>query len=144
MFVYCQIQRGICGHSGIFIAMRTALLNSFCYRFTAADPKLSVGGHHVEKSRSTNGEGGDTTIPFPGRSPKQPLPGIGLHDPLHGRQAYPEFNSFHPGVGRIFLREGLVSCRPLPKRDKSVTSPPPPQSLNDSKCRYKYTPYVHS
>ena len=30
---------------------------------------------------STIGEGGDTTISSPGRSSKQPLPGIGLHDP---------------------------------------------------------------
>ena len=124
--------------------MRTALLNLFCYLFTAGDPKLSVGGHHVEKSRSTNGEGGDTTIPFLGKSPKQPLPGIGLHDPLHGRQAYPEFNSFHPGVGRIFLREGLVSCRPFPKRGQICDISSPPQPLNDSKCRFNYTPYVQS
>ena len=58
--------------------------------------------------------GRDTTIPSPGRSPKQPLPGIGLHDPLHGRQACPEFNSLYQGVGQISPREGLLSCRPLP------------------------------
>ena len=46
----------------------------------------------------TIGGGEDTTIPSPGRSPKQPLPGIGLHDPLHGRQACPEFNSVHQGL----------------------------------------------
>ena len=39
------------------------------------------------KSRSTIGGVGDTTIPSPGWSTKQPLPGVGLHDPLHGRQA---------------------------------------------------------
>ena len=33
------------------------------------------------------GEGGDRTISSPGRSPQQPLPGIGLHDSLHGRQS---------------------------------------------------------
>ena len=32
---------------------------------------------------STIGEGGDTTISSPERSPKQTLQGIGLHDPLH-------------------------------------------------------------
>ena len=32
-------------------------------------------------------EGGDTMISSPGRSSKQPLPGMRLHDPLHGRQA---------------------------------------------------------
>ena len=36
-------------------------------------------------SVSTIGGGGGTTILSPRRSPKQPLPGIGLHDPLHGR-----------------------------------------------------------
>ena len=58
-------------------------------------------------SVSTIGVGGDTTILFPGRSPKQPLPGIGLHDPLHGRQACPKLNSFHEGVGQISPRKGL-------------------------------------
>ena len=43
-------------------------------------------------SVSTIGGGGDTTIVSPGRSPKQPIPGIGLHDPLHGRQACSKFN----------------------------------------------------
>ena len=42
--------------------------------------------------------GGDTMIPSPRKSPKQPLPGIGPHDPLHGRQACPELNSFHPNL----------------------------------------------
>ena len=57
-----------------------------------------------QKSCSTIGEGGDTTIPSPQRSPKHPLPGIGLHDPLHGRQACPESNSFLQGVGQICTR----------------------------------------
>ena len=74
----------------------------------------------------TNGGGGDTTIPSPGRAPKQPPPGIGLHNPLHGRQACPEFNSFHQGVGKINPREGLFSCRPLPKRGKNCDIPSPP------------------
>ena len=38
----------------------------------------------VMRRGSTIGEGGDTTISSPGRSPKQPRPGRGLHDPLHG------------------------------------------------------------
>ena len=53
---------------------------------------------------STIGEGVDTTISSPGRSPKQPLPGIGLHDPLHGRQACPEFIAFNQEVGQICPR----------------------------------------
>ena len=52
----------------------------------------------------TIGEGGDRTISFPGRSPKQPLPGIGLYDLLHGRQACPEFIAFDQGVGQICPR----------------------------------------
>ena len=58
-------------------------------------------------SVSTIGGGGDTTILSPGRSPEQPLPGIGLHDPLHGRQACPKPNSFLGGVGQISPRKGL-------------------------------------
>ena len=77
-------------------------------------------------SVSTIGGGGDTTIPFPGNSRKQPLPGIGLHDPLHGRQACPEFNSFHQGVGQISPLEGLFECRLLPKRGKNCDIPAPP------------------
>ena len=54
---------------------------------------------------STIGEGGDTTIASPGRSPKQLLPGIGLHDdPLHGRQASPDFIAFDQGVRQICPR----------------------------------------
>ena len=60
--------------------------------------------HSESGSVSTIGGGGGTTIPSSGRSPKQPLPGIGLHDPLHGRQACPGFNSFHQGFGQISPR----------------------------------------
>ena len=77
-------------------------------------------------SRSTIGGVGDTTIPSQGWSTKQSLPGIGLHDPLHGRQACPEFTSFHQGVGQICPREGLFSCRPLPKRGQTCDIPDPP------------------
>ena len=71
------------------------------------------------------GGGGDTTIPSPGRSPKQPLPGIGLHDTLHDRQACPEFNCFHQRFGQISPQEGLFSCRPLPKRGRICDIPAP-------------------
>ena len=64
------------------------------------------------ESRSTIGGVKDTTIPSPGWSSKQPLPGIGLHDPLHGRLACPEFTSFHQGVGQICPREGLFRAVP--------------------------------
>ena len=53
---------------------------------------------------STIGEGGDTTILPPERSPKQPLLGIGLYDRLHDWQACPEFIAFHQGDGKICSR----------------------------------------
>ena len=52
-----------------------------------------------KQGSSTIGEGGDTAI-----STKQPLPGIGLHDPLHGQQICPEFIAFDQGVGQICPR----------------------------------------
>ena len=79
-----------------------------------ASPSLQAGGGACEHptapferpgvctsaSRgSTFGEGRDTTNSSPGGSPKQPLPGIRMHDPLHGRQACPEFIAFDQGNG---------------------------------------------
>ena len=61
----------------------------------------------VMSSVSTIGGDGGTMILSSGRSSKQPLPEIGLHDPLRGRQACPKFSSFHEGVGQISPREGL-------------------------------------
>ena len=81
--------------------------------------------HYASSSVSTIGGGGDSTIFSPGRLPKQPLPGIGLHDPLHGRQACPEFNSYLQRVGQISLQEGLFLCRPLPKRGQMCDTPAP-------------------
>ena len=72
------------------------------------------------------GEVGDTTISSPGRSPKQPLPGIGLHDHLHDRQACPEFIAFDQGVGQICPQSGIFSCRFLPKRGQICYTPAPP------------------
>ena len=80
------------------------------------------------------GGGGNTTIPSPWRSPKQSLPGIGLHDPLYGRQGFPEFNSFHQGgLVKQDPGRGYFSAIPSQNGDKFVTSPPPPQSVNDSR-----------
>ena len=84
----------------------------------------------------TVGGGGGTTIPSPGMAPKQPLPGIVLHGPLHCRQTCPKFTSFHQGVGRISPPEELFSSRPLPKRGQIYYIPAPPQSLNDSNIDY--------
>ena len=82
-------------------------------------------------------------IPYP-RSPKLTLAGIGLHDPLHGRQACPEFNSFYQGVGQICPREGLFSCRPLQERGQICDIPAPPPIVERLKHKhifaFKYTP----
>ena len=80
----------------------------------------------LKTSRSTIGGVGDTTIPSPGWSTKQPLPLIGLRDPQHGRQACPKSTSFHQGVDQICPREGLFSCRSLPKRGQICDIPDPP------------------
>ena len=83
-----------------------------CTGFFGSSTRLIMGvaSHNstrfrVRQSRgSTIGEGGDTTISSPGKSPKQPLLGIRLHDPLYGRQACPEFIAFDQGVGQICPR----------------------------------------
>ena len=94
-------------------------------------PTTSIGGAPGECFNDWGGRGYDDSVP--GMTPKQPLPGIRLHDPLHGRQVCPEFNSFHQGLGQINPSEGLFSCRPLPKRGEICYIPaPPPQSLNES------------
>ena len=73
---------------------------------------------------STIGEGGDTTILSPGRSPKQPLAGIGLHDLLHGRQACPELTAFDQGFGQYVPGRGYFRVVSSQNGDKFVTSPP--------------------
>ena len=60
---------------------------------------LTQSYYHRGTRGSTIGEGVDTTISSPWRSPKQPLPGIGQHNPLHGRQACPEFIALDQRVG---------------------------------------------
>ena len=89
----------------------------------------------VNVSVSTIRGGGDTMISSPGRSPKQkttPSGDIGPHYPLHGRQACPEFNFFHEGVGQLSPREGLFLCRPFSKQGQICDIPALPQSSNDS------------
>ena len=54
------------------------------------------------KSRSTIGGGWGYDDSVPGVVTKQPLPDVGQHDHLHGRQAFPEFNSFYQGLGQIY------------------------------------------
>ena len=74
-------------------------------------------------------EAGDTTISFPGRSSKQPLPGMRLHDPLCSA-SLPQIHRISPGgwsnlspVGDIFV--------PFPlETGANMLHPLPPQSLN--------------
>ena len=61
-----------------------------------------------------------------GRSPKQPLPRIGLHDPLHGRQACPELNSFNQGLVKYVPGRDYFLAAPSQNGDTFVTPPPPP------------------
>ena len=74
-----------------------------------------------------------------GEVTKIALPGMRLHDSLHGWQACPQFIAFDKGVGQICLREGLFSYRSLPKRGQNcyipAPPPPPPRSLNGSEAR---------
>ena len=81
--------------------------------FKNVETKLVVHPPILILSCSSNG-GGDSTIPPPWMSPKQTLPGMVLHDPLHCRQACPELNSFHRGVDQTCPREGLFRAPPPP------------------------------
>ena len=70
------------------------------------------------------GRGYDDSVP--GKSPKQPLPRIGLHDALHGRQACPEFIDLTRGLGKYVPSRSYFRAVPSPNGDKLVISPPPP------------------
>ena len=89
---------------------------------------LSLRGRFFARrsSVSTIGGGGDTTIPSPGRSSKQPLPGVGLYNPLHCRQDSLDFSSFHQGVGQTSHGKGYFRAVSSQNGDKYVTPPPPP------------------
>ena len=62
----------------------------------------------------------------PGEVTKKNLPGIGLHDPVHGRQPCPEFNSFHQWVSKKVPSRGYFRAVSYQNGDTFVTSPPPP------------------
>ena len=71
------------------------------------------------------GRGHDDFVPS--EVTKEPLPGMRLHDPLHGRQACPKFIAFDQGVGQICPRSrGYFRAVPSQNGNKYVTSPPPP------------------
>ena len=74
-------------------------------------------------SRSTTGGGGGDDDSVPTRYPKQPLPGIGLHGPLHGWQACSKFNSFHQGVGSNMSSGEDIFVPSLPKRGQICDIP---------------------
>ena len=96
----------------------------------------------IPRRGSTIGDGGDTTISSPGRSLKQPLQGMILHDPLHGQQACPELIAFDQGVGQICIRWGLLSCRFLPKRRKICYIPAPPPIVELVLAYYKWRHFL--
>ena len=75
---------------------------------------------------STIGEGGYTTISSPERSPKKPLPGIGLNDLLHGWQACTEFIVFDQGSVKYVPGRGYFRAVPSKNEGKFVTSPSSP------------------
>ena len=82
--------------------------------------------HHWLKRSSTIGQGGDTTISSPGRSPKQHLPGMRLHDPLHSRQACSKFIAFDQVVGQYVSSRGRFRTVPSQNGDKTFIPPPLP------------------
>ena len=84
-----------------------------------------VHRHIQRRSRSRIEGGGDTTIPSPGRSPKQALPGIGLHDPLHGRQTCRNSTHFSRGLVKYVSGRGYFRVIPSQNGDTLLTSPPP-------------------
>ena len=92
--------------------------------FRTKSTPISAVRHCYICSRTDWGEGGDTTISSPGRSPKQPLPGMRLHDPLHGRQACPKFIAFDQGLGQICPGRGYFRAVPSQNGDKYAISPP--------------------
>ena len=127
--------------------MRLSLVCFYClcFLFFLSITTMSFAGYFLVLSSvcfpcllrgPTIGEGGDTTISSPARSPKQTLPGIELHDPLHDRQDCPEFIAFDQGIGQICpQRRDYFRAVPSQNGDKFVTSPPPPQLLNGSNLR---------
>ena len=129
-------------------SISTRSISSFpsCLRPKAFNKLTNHSTRWIKSSRPKRGstieEGGDTTISSPGRSPKNPLPGIGLHDPLHDRQACPEFIAFNQGVGQIYMFPVGAIFVPFPsKTGTNLLHPrPPPQPLR-VRNRIKGTKY---
>ena len=78
-------------------------------------------------------EGGVYDESVPSKQPLPALPGIGLHDLLHDRQACRKFYYFTLGFVRYAPGRGYFRAVPSQNRDKFVASSP--QLLNDSYLR---------
>ena len=119
------------GNCNAFRAIRAFLANKIKTWGVGLAADRAIWEQKRREARgSTTGEGGNMTISSPGRSPKQPLPGMRLHDSLHGRQACPIFIAFDQGVGQICPGRGYFRAVLSPNGDKYVTSPlPPPNRL---------------
>ena len=67
-----------------------------------------------------------TTISSPGWSPKQPLPRIGLHDLLYGRQVALNSTHFTRGLVKYIPGRGYFRAVPFQNEDTFATFPTPP------------------
>ena len=76
-----------------------------------------------ESFNDWGGRGYDDCVP--GEITKTDPSGIGLHDPLHGRQACSEFNPFHQGV-RNMSPGGANFVQFPPKTETNLRHPRPP------------------
>ena len=119
-----QVERAasVCSRAGIAVGNPDVVRLPASCRSTG---RRQMGSHERLRG-STIGEGGDTTISYPGRSSKQPLPRIGLHNPLHRRQACPDFIAFDQGVVKYVPGRRWFHAVSSQKGDKYVISPPPP------------------
>ena len=133
-----------CKHSTVFcLALKIDGLSrsvNGCFRHQRKMRPPLEGNRRVGRmlqwqvSVSMIGGGGDTTLLSLERSPKTTLPGIGLHDPLHGRQAFPQI--------QLISREGWSNKSPggailgpsPPKTGTNLLHPLPPPIVERLKC----------
>ena len=96
------------------------------------DLAVALDESFKEGFNNWGGRGYDDSVPV--EVTKQPLTALGLHDPLHGWQACPEFIAFNQEVGQICPRQGLFACRFLPKRGQIcyISAPSSNRSLADT------------
>ena len=83
--------------------------------------------YRLEASRSTIGEGGDTTIPSPGRSPKQsPFRGSDYMIPYKVGKLAPNSTHFTRWLVKYIPGRGYFRAVSSQNKDKLVTPPPAP------------------